>query len=562
MKVFRPINKYFAITITILTLFCQHTAAQLPVPKHEVRAVWLTTIGGLDWPHSYARSEYSAEAQRRELRDILDRLKAANVNTVLLQTRIRGTVIYPSLYEPWDGCLSGVPGMSPGYDALRFAIDECHKRGMELHAWIVTIPVGKWNKTGYQKLRTRHPSMLRRIGDEGYMNPESAETATYLADICREITEYYDIDGIHLDYIRYPETWPMKVSREQGRRYITSIVRKIHDAVKGTKPWVKMSCAPIGKYDDLTRYWSHGWNAYTKVCQDAQGWLRDGLMDELFPMMYFRGNQFYPFALDWQENSCGRIIAAGLGIYFMSPQEQDWSLDVIKRKMSFLRRHGIGHAYFRSKFFTDNTKGVFDFAANDIDGYPALIPAMTWQCSTPPSAPTTLRTRRLVDGDLLSWSGARDLSGGPYLLYNVYASTEYPVNTNDARNLIATRLTGESIYIKNKNANEPTRHYAVTAMDRYGNESKPIATRPEKKAFESAILLKNDGRTLRLPEKGASLDANYVAVETLQGSIIVTRPYGERIDISRVPEGMYVLKSLGRNGITHRIGYFTIKRKH
>lgn len=106
-----------------------------PNPKYEVRAVWLTTIGGIDWPHCYAQSERSAEKQKDELRKILDQLQKANINTVLLQTRIRATTIYPSLYEPWDGCLSGFPGKSPGYDALQYAIEECHKRGMEIHAW-------------------------------------------------------------------------------------------------------------------------------------------------------------------------------------------------------------------------------------------------------------------------------------------------------------------------------------------------------------------------------------------------------------------------------------------
>ena len=119
------------------------TPHSLPhLPKHEVRAVWLTTIGGLDWPHSYAQSARSIEKQKAELVDLLNRLHRANINTVLLQTRIRGTVIYPSVFEPWDGCCSGVPGKSPGYDPLQFAIEECHKRGMELHAWVVTIPLG------------------------------------------------------------------------------------------------------------------------------------------------------------------------------------------------------------------------------------------------------------------------------------------------------------------------------------------------------------------------------------------------------------------------------------
>ena len=204
-------------------------------PKYEVRAVWLTTMGGLDWPHSYSQSARSMEKQKEELRNILDRLKQANINTVILQTRIRGTVIYPSRYEPWDGCLSGFPGKSPGYDALAFAINECHKRGMEVHAWIVAMPVGKWNQLGCRMLRRRFPGLIRRIGPEGYMNPEDPRTGDYLAEICAEITHRYDIDGINLDYIRYPENWSIRVSHDAARNYITSIVRKIHDAVKTEK---------------------------------------------------------------------------------------------------------------------------------------------------------------------------------------------------------------------------------------------------------------------------------------------------------------------------------------
>lgn len=155
----------------------------------------------------------------------------------------------------------------------------------------------------------------------------------------------YDVDGIHLDYIRYPETWRITVPRYQGREYITRIVRATHDAVKSEKPWVKMSCSPIGKFCDLTRYSSNGWNAYDKVCQDAQGWLRDGLMDQLYPMMYFRNNQFYPFAINWSEGSYGKTVVPGLGIYFLDPREGKWQLGDITREMHFLRQIGLGHAF-------------------------------------------------------------------------------------------------------------------------------------------------------------------------------------------------------------------------
>ena len=462
-QIFKYCNILKTIIRTIcLFLFLQNAVAQTPI--HEIRAVWLTTIKGLDWPHSY-----SAYRQKQELISILDQLQKANINTVLIQTRVRASTIFPSTIEPWDICMTGYGGQSPGYDALQFCIDECHKRGMECHAWIVTIPVGKWNSDGCKKMRSRFPNLIRKIGDEGYMNPEMSQTGDYLAQFCRDVTRRYDIDGIHLDYIRYPETWKLKVSREQGRRYITDIVRKIHRSVKAEKPWVKLSCSPVGKFDDLARFPSGGWNAYSAVCQDAQGWLREGIMDVLFPMMYFQGNHFYPFVADWKQHAYGRQLAPGLAIYMLHPQEKNWNLNIIKREMNVLRNEGLGITFFRSKFLTDNVKGIYTFT-KDFNQYPALIPPMSWTGKPAPSPVTSLHVSRGLQTDVLSWQGARDRSGAGYLVYNVYASDTYPVDTKDARNLLVTRQRESSVTVPHKGR---ALHYAVTATDRYGNESTP-----------------------------------------------------------------------------------------
>jgi hypothetical protein len=180
---------------------------------------------------------------------------------------------------------------------------------------------------------------------------------------------------------------------------ITRIVRSINNTVKMLKPWVKLSCSPIGKYDDLSRYRSNGWNARRRVAQDAQLWLREGLMDQLYPMMYFQGNNFYPFAIDWQENSYGRTIVSGLGIYMLDPKEGRFQLPEIKRQLNVTRQIGMGHCYFRAKFLLDNIKGVLDYATW-FDRHPALIPPMTWAQSTPPTAPTTLEISRSEMGDV------------------------------------------------------------------------------------------------------------------------------------------------------------------
>ena len=458
--------------IHFIVLFLIGLPNYAQAPKEEIRAVWLTTIGGIDWPHSYATTPQSVKVQKQELTRILDQLQQANINTVFLQARVRATTIFPSNMEPWDGCLSGKPGTSPGYDALRFAIEECHQRGMQCHAWIVTIPVGKWNSYGCKALRQKYPRQIVKIGEDGYMNPEMPQTGDYLARFCADVTRNYDIDGIHLDYIRYPETWKIKTSRSQGRNHITNIVRKVYEAVKSEKPWVMVSCSPIGKHDDLPRFKSSGWNAYTAVCQDAQGWLDEGIMDALFPMMYFQGNHFYPFAVNWKEFSHGRLVAPGLAVYMLHPQERNWGLDIIKREMHVLRNLGMGYVFFRSKFFTDNTKGIYTFT-KDFNEYPAVIPAMTWLGKRPPLAPRSLTIQRGMTADHMTWHATQAKSDGEYLLYNVYASTDYPVDIQDPSNLIATRRRDASIVVPHGGR---TMHYAVTAIDRYGNESRPSMT--------------------------------------------------------------------------------------
>ena len=476
--------------IGFLLLFLLATPASAQTPKHEVRAVWLTTLQGLDWPRTFL-----PEQQKRDLIRILDQYQQANINTVLLQTRVRGTTIYPSAIEPWDPCLTNTNGKSPGYDPLQFCINECHKRGMECHAWIVTIPIGKANYYGCQQLRKKYPRRIVKVGEEYYMNPELPETGDYIAGICREVTRRYDIDGIHLDYIRYPETWKFKYSREQGRQNITSIVRKIYRAVKGEKPWVKLSCSPIGKYDDLSRFRSNGWNAYSAVCQDAQGWLREGLMDALFPMMYFQGNQFYPFVADWKEHSYGRIVAPGLAAYMLHPTERNWDISIIRREMGVLRQQGLGCTFFRSKFLTDNIKGIYTFT-KDFNQAPALIPPMTWMGRRAPAPVTILQLDRGKTSDKLIWYGARDNSGADYLLYNIYASENFPVDTDDPRNLIAIRQRAQSLIVPHQGH---ALHYAVTAIDRYGNESDAKRTpdwslKPRKKLDFRQLIV---GQSLR-----------------------------------------------------------------
>lgn len=468
-------------------------------PLRETRAVWLTTIGGLDWPRTKATDYASRERQKAELVNILDNYKKANINTVIFQTRVRAAVLYPSQIEPWELSLTGIAGRDPGYDPLAFCIDECHKRGMELHAWVVCIPIGTTQRqSGYgsASLAKKHRELVKTAkGGEMFMKPGNPQTADYIASICKEIAEHYDIDGISLDYIRYPESiynfsddelYPRScgLSKAEWRREnITRIVRAVHDAVKPIKPWVKLSSSPIGKYGDTHRYSAGGWNCYHAVYQDPRLWLKKNYQDMLFPMMYFTGNHFYPFLFDWAENNYGHPVIPGLGIYFLDPREGRWQLNDVRAEIHTARNSGIGGiAFYRSEFLTKNVKGIYDAVCDEFFPYPALTARMTWTDDTiAPTAPSYLKYNKYK----LFWESSfpnvsKSQHPHNYILYNIYGSNTYPVDITKAENLLATNVRDTEYELTGRATT--VRHYAITAIDRFGNESP--ATQEVKPTFE------------------------------------------------------------------------------
>ena len=481
---------YLLIVFSFLILF--NLSAQ-PAPKYEVRAAWITAVYGLDWPRTKATTPASIQKQKEELVEILDKLKEANFNTVLFQARTRGDVLYKSDIEPYNSILTGKSGKDPGYDPLAFAIEECHKRGMECHAWMVTIPLGGRKHVaslGKQSVTHRQPKICVPYKREYFLNPGNPKTKEYLMSLVKEVVERYDVDGVHFDYLRYPERafrFPDSYdyrkygngrSLDQWRRdNITEILRYIYKSVKQLKPWVKVSTCPVGKYRDTSRYSSKGWNAFHVVHQDVQGWLGEGIQDQIYPMMYFRGNAFYPFALDWQEQSNGRHVVPGLGVYFLHPSEGDWSLDEIQRQINFIRNHHLaGEAHYRVKFVTDNTQNLYDILQNDFYAYPALQPPMTWADSIAPSAPSELKAAQISEGyTRLRWKASTENDKQNAPTYVVYASDELPVDTQNPANIVATGIR-ETEYIYAPILPWTTRrHFVVTAIDRYGNESEPSA---------------------------------------------------------------------------------------
>ncbi len=462
------------------------TGAEDEYPKQEIRAVWLTTIYGLDWPTRTATDWDGRERQKQELRNILDRLHEANFNTVFVQTRLRGDVIYRSKIEPLSAVFAGSCGQWPGYDPLAFVIEECHKRGMECHAFFVTFPVGTERmvrEQGGSSVVRRHPELCLQHHGSWYLDPGQPGTTDYLLSLVDEVVRNYDIDGIQFDYIRYPEnaaTFPDKDSYQRygrgqrlsdwRRENINRLMSRIHDRVKQLKPWVQVSSSPLGKYSKSSRTPNAKWTAYEDVFQDPKAWLQAGKQDMIVPMMYYRRSDFYPFVSTWLEQSGQRNMVAGLGAYRLSRGEGDWNLSDISDQIVYVRKQGgKGCAFFRAGFVIGNEKGLYNELKNRFFKYPAQLPPLTWMSTTPaaPCEPQEVHVTRERGGLRLRWEGAPDC------IYTLYYAQADSIDLASARSILATGIRANEWFLPINADAEREYTFCVTASNRYRIESRP-----------------------------------------------------------------------------------------
>lgn len=449
-----------------------------PPPATEVRAVWLTTNYGLDWP----RNRTSVEAQKRELREMLDGLQALRFNTVFFQVRARGEVFYLSRLEPMSTLIATARKGEPFFDPLQFAVEECHKRGMELHAWMVTYPLGNEKHVeslGDQSITRKNPSLVKRFNREWFLDPGNPRTDDYLLALLLEVVQNYDVDGIHFDYIRYPDNrgrFPDdgmyrlhgkgKTREDWRRENITRFVTKAYDEVKKRKPWVQVSSALLGRYRALEGV-GHGWTAYETVYQDVARWMGEGKHDAIYPMMYYKDQLFYPFVEDWVEQANRRIVVPGLGPYQMI--ELGWALQDILDQVEHSRELGVqGQAFFRAEHVLSNTKGLLT-ALQRYYRYPAKLPPMEWLSDSDPGNPKDLRAERTPEGEFeLTWEEVE----GERITYNVYRCETDSLDRNDGSNLLVTGVRGNNIKLLVPN-DDRAFYYWVTASNAYHNESDP-----------------------------------------------------------------------------------------
>lgn len=455
---------------TLLTLILLSLGLLAQEPAVEVRAAWLTTNWQLDWPR-YGRT---VEEQKAELEKILDELQEQNFNLILFQVRAQGRTFYRSLVEEKSPYFNG----AGGFDPLAFAIEACHERGMECHAWIPAFPVEQMKLSKRGKLLEKRPDYYKRSGKSWFLDPGRSETRTRIVLLAKEIVSKYDVDGIHLDYIRYTDSknfqdddtyrlYGRGQDKAQWRRdNVTKVVTDVYDTVKSIKHWVQVSSSPLGKYKALKE--GHGWTAYETVFQDAGLWLQQGKHDMIFPMMYHKDEDFFPYVDQWKEVANGRPVVPGLGVYRLEEKEGDWSIKDIDDQIQYVRNRNVGGlAYFRVGQITDNRKGLKD-TIRHYHKYPAKLPALTWLSDSIPNAPIEFGVFKDENGMLRFDWNAPDQEGR--YTYNIYLSSKDSLDVNRGESLLVANLRNTS-YSIDPAIGEFGVYYFVTASDRYHNES-------------------------------------------------------------------------------------------
>ncbi len=485
-------------TILLLTIFISSTLfSQSIPPKRELRAAWIATVTNLDWPSS--RNLTTAQ-QQQELINLLDELKRDGINTVIFQVRSECDAMYSSSFDPWSYWLTGSQGTAPFpyYDPLEFAIDEAHKRGMELHAWFnpyrAERSVGNYTiDPGH--VTVEHPDWVIQIATFKFLDPGLPMVRDYVTSVIYDIVSRYDVDGIHADDYFYPYP-PNQISNQDAATFaayprgftnlanwrrdnVNLLIAQVNDTIQSVKPWIKFGMSPFGIWKNGVPPGITGLSAYDDIYCDAIAWLHDRSVDYLTPQLYwpFGGGQDYAKLQPWWADSVsanGRHFYPGHAYYrivnWANPSEMPNQIRLDRNNPKVQ-----GGVFFRAKNFGENPKGVTDTLRNDLYRYQSILPIMNWKDVVAPNPPQNLRFERLANGQGgLLWDIPQTASDGDsakrYVVYRFDYSNIQPADLENSANILNVEGSRESIPGEPPTPTGPF-YFVVTSLDRNYNES-------------------------------------------------------------------------------------------
>jgi len=464
--------------------------------KREFRGTWIHTVG---------QGKYAAMDQatmKNYFIVLLDSLQRTGINTVIFQVRPEADAWFQSPYEPWSRYITGEQGKDPGWDPLAFMVEECHKRNMDLHAWLNPYRV----RTSPEKtlipdhLFFRNRWMFVEYGDYIWFDPGIPACRKHILKIVRDIVERYDIDAIHMDDYFYP--YPVEGQRfddsksfkEYGlpmgfteetkadwrRENVNSLIRELYETIHQTKPWVRFGISPFGIYRNAGNgkngSKTNGFTNYDGLYADILKWIKEGWIDYVIPQLYWEiGHRVadYETLICWWAANRGQVA-----LYIGQDVVRTIKPDSLKRGqlnqkmvMAADMTEVTGHCFWPAYELENNAGGIVDSLKTTYFRYPALHPADNSYDLIPPKPVRNLKQTTSEGLKVLSWqspeSGTENDKASYYVVYGFKKSEE--VNLNNPANIVS--ISRDRRYVLPTKT--PLKKFAVTALDRFHNESKP-----------------------------------------------------------------------------------------
>lgn len=470
-------------------------------PKREFRGVWVATVANIDWP---SRPGLSANKQKEELLRILDEHQKNGINAIMFQVRPASDAFYAKGREPWSRFITGRQGEPPApyYDPLEFAIEEAHKRGMELHAWFNPYRASTTlspSDISADHITKKHPEWFFNYAGRKLFNPGIPEVRSYIIQVVTDVVKNYNIDGVHFDdyFYPYPEKNQVIQDRETFKTYgnnfqnigdwrrhnVDTLIHELSVQIHSIKKYVKFGISPFGiwrnKGQDPEGSESAGLDSYGTIYADARKWMQEQWLDYINPQIYFpfyyRAAPYEKLVDWWSNHTNGRHLYIGHAAYRAIERRPGWNdWKQIPDQIRYARQNTRvqGSVFFSSRSVTLNYAGVQDSLRNDFYKYPALPPQMLWLDDVPPLAPMNLQATVVDNAVSLKWEepmkGRDGESASGYVVYR-FPSTGV-INLQDASKILKISFNNNTSY-KDETAGNGSYFYVVTALDHLKNES-------------------------------------------------------------------------------------------
>ena len=429
-------------------LLCTGAYANL---KHEFRATWFTTHYAIDWPSTKATSDSRRVQQQKEMTDIFDEMVAGNMNAVCMQVRSLSDATYKSSYEEWASILTGTRGKDPGYDPLAFAVEEAHKRGLELHVWVNPFRVTSsgtistsdkvWQNAGQWIIKYDNGSFAGQIIDPGF-----PDARAYVIKVLMEIVNNYDVDGIVMDDYFYPYGGTTTEDAKSKALYkpnnvldvnkdgdtdddwrrsnVDVCLKALYDTIQSVKPWVRLGMGTFGIWSTQKKAAEaygltlpsgiNGLDDYDVQACNPIEWVMNGYVDYINPQLYWAtsttSTNYNVLCEWWAKDVCEHFsnqLPNGKKVHFFISQAAYRAVDggfsegitEIQKQITANRRNlssgSTGSVFYNTKSYRQMAS---DLAASHFI-YKALPPAMDWKSKTTLAAPSDLT----VSGHTVTW---------------------------------------------------------------------------------------------------------------------------------------------------------------